>query len=429
VLAVLALFCLALVLAVGVLVRLRRLDRLIWIAPCAALAAAGPLFWQGWHASRAVPATVAELQLLRVSDIADRVAGYGLIASYQPLSPAPPAAEAGGTLAVQDSGAWRPSRRMVWTDLDRWHWPRLRLPPGLQFLSFRQRLTLSEPVQAVGTFTATGFEGRLSGPVPSPADAILAIPRRPCLAVTISDGRLSATRQDVLPRGQYSAGGVLSDEQRRRQGVYQQLLQDSPLETPFLTRPTLLVWTPPLDLHFAHPSQAERRGAALWSIPLTLQRPPAGTRLVVPAPFVSYRTVAGPGGEGASPLLDPRTGQWLDSAIGTRTWLHFQVPAELRPLELQTARLTLQLTAPGRTVDIVPAPRVSPQVPMRRTNPIGRLQFELTGDALPPEPDGGWLLGILVSDLIGADERDQAARWKIDDLQLEIRGRIPGDAP
>src|SRR5207249_275234 len=143
-------------------------------------------------------------------------------------------------------------RRMVWTDMDRWHWENLSLSPGLHLAPFEATAQLAEPLSARVTFGPLGAAGKVNlGPCRNPEDAVLALPSRRNLAVRFAglEGSFAAGPADQLAPGQYLAAGILSDVQRHRQAVYQQLLDRRP-RTGYLLRPMILTWASPLDLRF-----------------------------------------------------------------------------------------------------------------------------------------------------------------------------------
>lgn len=104
------------------------------------------------------------------------------------------------------------------------------------------------------------------------------------------------------------------------------------------------------------------------------------------------------------------------------------MPEAALPLRLDRARLTLQITAPSRTVQIVR--RVGERTqPLRKVdNPIGQIELTLEGSTLPEcDAAGRLLLGILVSAMTDEATQPRASAWKIDAVQLEIAGTVLPD--
>jgi hypothetical protein len=428
--AILGLFCAGLLLSGVALARGRRLEHLAWIAPCLALLAAMPLAGLGWRSQRAVPATVGQAQFLEVAEGADQITASGLLACYDPApATAGAGARQGGVFEPEDTPAAGTTRRMVWTDLDQWHWENLRLTTGLRTASFQWSSDLSERLEVRGTFTAEGFAARWTGKTLWLSDAVIAVPgQQLCLAVRADGSRLLARPEDVLATGRDVAGRWLSDEQHRRQAVIEQMLEPGAGQMRELSQPLLLGWGDAVDMGFQFPRHQERFGAALWSLPVKIDRPPGGTRVVIPSPFLQFSAVNRATGENASSLYNRRTGVWIASQKPTETWLRFEVPEAAWPLRLDRARLTLQITAPSRTVQIVR--RVGERTqPLRKVdNPIGQIELTLEGATLPEwDAAGRLLLGILVSAMTDEATQPRASVWKIDAVQLEIAGTVLPD--
>jgi hypothetical protein len=231
----------------------------------------------------------------------------------------------------------------------------------------------------------------------------------------------------LAPR-RYVSGGWLSDEQRRRQAVIEKILTPRAAFVRHLLRPTLFGWGAAVEMGFQFPRHEQRVGTALWAIPLNIDRPPAGTHVVVPSPFVPFRVTNRPTGAGASPLYDYRTGVWVASQKPSEMWLRFQTPEAVLPLQLQRARLTLQITAPSRTVAILRYVDSQKQQVQQVSNPIGRIERTFQDAELPPlDARGGLLVGITVGTAAEAESQLERKPWKIEMAQLEIEGVVlPG---
>jgi hypothetical protein len=427
VLAVLGLFCACLLGAGILLARRRRLEHLGWLVPAAAVLASVPLILAGVRSRQAVPPTVGQVQLIEVAEKDSQVTASGLLAVYQPQPHSGPlGVRRGGGCELETSGLQGTLRRMVWTDLDQWQWENLRLPAGVRTASFSRSMVLPDNVVASGTLTDAGFVGQVTGPFEKLADAVIAVPGQPSLAVAWGSDAVTAGPQDVLAPGQHVAGTLLSSEQTRRQEVYRQVLGAMPGYASLVTRPSLLGWTEPLELGLCLPQDTERVGAALWSVPLEIARPDSGATFVIPSPLMTCRVVQGPLNDGVSPLFDTRTGQWLHSTNASRAWLRFQIPPSLLPVEIQRMRLTLQVTAPDRRLQIVRLVDGQVQELFSRVNPIGRYECVLAPPELPGvDPSGGVLVGVVVGDPVDAAAGSESVTWKMDFVHLEIRGRIP----
>jgi hypothetical protein len=230
---------------------------------------------------------------------------------------------------------------------------------------------------------------------------------------------------DVLPPGRYVGSGWLSDEQRRRQAALEKMLRPRSTSTQHVPRPLLIGWSEPLEMDFQFPPAAQPVGAALWAIPLKIQPARPGTSVVIPSPFVGLRVTSMADGQGASPLYDHRRGQWIASKSTSELWLHFQVPAAVLPLELDRVRLTLQMTAPGRHIEIRCIRNQQLQQLARIQNPIGVISVPMSGDSLPPmETQGRLTIGVVVSGIEDQTGTVAEQLWKIERVQLEIAGTM-----
>ena len=110
-------------------------------------------------------------------------------------------------------------------------------------------------------------------------------------------------------------------------------------------------------------------------------------------------------------------------------WLRFQTPEAVLPLQLQRARLTLQITAPSRTVEILRYVGTRKQPLHQVSNPIGRIERTFQDAELPPlDADGCLLVGITVGPAVEAGNGPERKPWKIELAQLEIAGVVLPEA-
>jgi hypothetical protein len=401
----------------------RRPEWLGWLAPAAALAAAGVFLVLGRASHSAAPPTLAVAQLVDAVGGEKEAAIQGLLAVYEPDSGSLEAgASRGGIFQLDMSGSEGQIRRLVRTDLDAWHWENVTMPVGMRVASFRCTVPTRQPLEAVAHFGPDGVEGRLSGPVEDPADGLLHRPGARNLAVTITtEGAFRATSQDVLPRGQLLAGTVLSDRQQRRQEVYRELLR-RPSTRSGGTGHVLMAWGRPLDTHFHFAPVTRTTGSALFVIPLRMERSAAGKRVTVPGPFISPQRL----------LQDVVSRPALESTEKTEMHLRFQLPAEVLPLQPERARLLLRIEAPGRPVSIAGRAENKFVEVHQVDSPLDPIRIEITEPRfLQLDDEGGLHLNLKIGD--AAEDRAAAKRpseldtkWTIDTLELEVSGRTQG---
>ncbi len=425
---VLGLFCLSLVGGAVVLKRCNRLEHLGWIGPAAAVMAAGLLVGMGQASRSQLPSVAATGQLVEVTEGTEDLAMNGLLAVYFPEgSPGRLSAQQGGMFEPDLNSQAGRTVRMIWTDLDRWHWENLQWPVGTHLMPFHWESNLAAPLTAVATVGPDGLEGSVSaGPFEDLADAIIATPTRSHLAVTWGqDGRFTAGADATLAPGQFLAGGLVSDRQRRRQEVLRNLLRRQD-QVPYAQRPTLLTWAAPLATGFELGPATPPRGAALLAIPLEIQRPASPTDFVIPSPLVDYQAIPPPGKQASGTVYDNIKRVWLgERTVAGEVYLRFQLPLSLLPVQVQAVTLTLTITAPNRTLQLLGRRGEAYAEIQQWQSPVGVVRWEIDqADLLALDADGGLRFGLQISELAGEKTADiYTAGWNIEDVQLEVRGR------
>ncbi len=418
----LSVFCAFLLTAGIALARRGRLEQMAWVAPLSAVLASLPMIWLGLRSQNSAPSTVVMGQYVEIGDSSNSASVSGALAFYQP-EPATVSigANNGGVFEPEFQGIGESIRRMVWTDMDRWKWERIRLMGGVRRAEIRHSLRLPETVEARGAFDESGFRGSLMGGLPL-TDALIATPSRPGIAARIQDGEISAAATEQLAEGEFIAEAILSDEQRRRQQVYQTMFANDSRDRPYPTRRLLLGWTDPFDLQFEFPEGVRKIGAALVAIPLSIDAPKSGQRMLIPSSFVHLQTVAGPSGvAGGSPLYNMRTGQWVEAKSASQIWLRCSPPAELLPAKIDKAVIRMKATIPSRKLTIASFTNGQVAPVFERANVIGPIEITIDGaNSLALDSENGFLLGIMVSEEVDPSKQAGGVQWKVDYLQVEI---------
>jgi hypothetical protein len=415
VLLVFGLFFLVLTVATATLGKKRLMEHLGWLGPTLALGVAAVFVGLGDLSRSAVPPTVAVAQIVDAVSGLDEVQATGFLAVYQPSSSSSSVgADQGGEFELDVAGLEGRVHRRVQTDLDRWHIENLELPAGIRVAPFQHTLQTPEPVEATVRFGPEGVEGRLAaGPLRQLEDVLLCTPGQHIMAVHLgADGAFRAGSEDELPAGQFIVGGLLSDRQRAHRRLYEKLLA-APQPRHIANRSLLLTWAEPVDMHFTLAPQARMTGSALLAIPLRFERTPRDTHVTVPAAFVDCRRISSDGR-----FLRPAT----ESRLGTSMRLRFQIPASVRPLVVERARLTVKLYAPAREV-VIGASAGDEVAPLRRlTSPSGIEQVEID-DArlLRPDEQGVLSMNIVVGEVRGGNA--EQILWRLESASLEVRGR------
>ena len=339
----------------------------------------------------------------------------------------------GGWVLPDLAGLEGTTKRLIWTDLDRWQWENLPGTPGMRTGTLLESQCLAEPVSLSCQLDQHGVVGQFSLPAGlSPSDGML-ITRAGRIGVEFEDGQtLRARAGQVLADDQYLQASVLTDEQIRRRQSLERMLGESGNEQ-FLRQPQLWFWTEAWDLASGWGERFHNTGSALVTMPVNLRRPAAGTEITIPAPLLPYREAAGPDGYGITSFFNWRRNQWAQKYLPTSNWLQFQVPPSLLPIAPQSARLVIRVDGPVGKLSVAGL-RGDQVAPIKTwTDPVGRLIHEVDDPELLSLTDDGHLL-LRVSG--GDPDRPELTQssgeavqrisyWRIESLSLELRARIP----
>jgi hypothetical protein len=411
-------FLLALVLFGLGLRKWRRSELLGWLGPVTALSTASAFWAVGEAGRRSVPATVAVAEMVAVNPHASEQAVTGLLGFYRPDSGSTGlSSKQGGLIDLDMTGLEGQNKRLVLSDIDAWHWEKLSLPAAVRLGPFRSEVRQVEPMAAVARFGPEGLQGKISsGPFQNLADALIYSPSHRAFAVHLGpDGTFTAAGSDLLSSGQFVAGTVLSDQQQRRQRVYQRLLGEAKAKATSEDS-LILAWADPIPLPFTFESGVRSVGSALLSIPLEIEHAPPNTRLTVPRAFIGYRRIL--------PLGS--TQPTLEGLLSIEQHLRFQLPSSVLPMQMERVRLFAKVDAPMRRF-IVSGLTDGKAVELRSVqNPVDPISLEIEReDLLRLDEKGGFHLQIAVSDpeIIG---EELPPHWSIQSLELEVVGQTDG---
>jgi hypothetical protein len=427
--ALLAAFCSIVCLAGLWFLRTGHLERLLWAAPAAAAVTSALFLGVAVSARRSVPPTVAMLQRVMLEPGVGTGHARGLASLYSPEAFGAGMGASGGGIFFPDMTAMAGQRRrMVWTEEGTWHWEDLKLPPGVRVAPLTHVVHLDETVECRARFGPAGLQGRFESSFKNLGDAVISLPGLPLAAANIrEDGTFTSAGGDVLAPGEFTTDTWLTDIQRRRKPIYQQLFSGQSTETES-GRTTLFVWADSIDSGFTFPHE-KRLGSALLSIPVRMERPSPGARVTVPASFLEYRGIVGPDGHKPT-VYSHSLKQWVETKDAVTEWLRFQIPAAVLPIELSRATLALDVRAPSRAVEILGLVDGSPVVVRSFSHPIGTYGITLDRPELLRLDDQG---GLVVAIRVGEDESTETgdvmtkARWRVDSLQMENEGTVQGE--
>jgi hypothetical protein len=434
---VLAAFCLGVAAGGLWLSKTGRLEWLGLLAPTLALAAGGVLAGIGSAQRGSVPPVTAILQFVRPIPGTDDVQMTGAAGIYATSSgTAELSGVLGGRLVPDMSGMEGTTRRMVWDDLGRWRWEFVPRSPGLRTAVFATAAPSRSRVEVRSRFDERGLVGQvLLPPALRPEDAIVAT-RNGRIGVDINpDGTFRADTSSVLTPEQFLGADLFGDEQHRRQQVLAELLAD-PATTGFPTEPTLLFWTAPWDDGFQFDPASHRTGSALVAMPLKLERPAAGTEMIIPAPMLTYREGIGPDGLNPAGLFNNRRLIWEEKSSPSSTWILIQVPQKLLPLAPSRARLTIRVSGPVGRLEIAGFRDGAVSDVQTWVDPVGTLTTNIE-DPHFLELSANGTLALRVSggdpdrpELTSSspDGTGTVSYWRIESLDVELQGTIAGPA-
>ncbi len=412
--------------------RVNRLELMGAIGPSLGLVVSLILVLLGQLQRSAVPASVASVQFVQAVPGTDDVCVQGVAGLFSPeTGTATVSGRHGGWLMPEMTGLKGTTRRMIWTDLGTWHWENLPGSAGLRSAMFRQSGPTADRIEARATFGPAGVIGRLHGGAGhSPSDVVLAT-RDGRIGVEVQDDRTFVANADsVFTLEQFLSAGLLTDEQNRRRQTLQHLLTN-PQRREYPASAHLFYWSDPWDLGFRFGDRPKSFGAALVAVPVQWERPPVGTEVAVAAPLLPYRPTIGPDGTVPPALWDFKQHLWQEKSVPSSTWLRFQVPSVLLPLQAERAHLKIQVTGPVGKLEIA-VPRSTDIVSLKTwIDPVGTLTLDIADtDLLNVSADGGLLLRVSGGDpdrpeLTNADLQHGEKRnyWQIESLLMDLRGK------
>jgi len=425
--AILGVFCGSLLIGAIWLGRKGKLEYLGVVGPVLALATTAALAGMGLNATQSVPSTTAVVQLVDVVEGAEDVKMAGMTALYHQRETTQPIGVLQGGLFRPDmSGLAGETRRMIWTDMDAWHWQDLTLPSGVRAVPFEYATDTDLPIWARGTFGPNGFYGRVdTGPFSNPGDAIVMnTAMGGASAIIESDGSFVSRPADRLAPGQFLSGGLVDDTQRRRLQMYKTLFSQDILESQY-ENPTLLVWADDIDMRFSFPDVERHVGSALLRIPLSIDRPDAGSDVRVSTTFLKCADVIGPQSRrGGLNTYDSRRGKWGDKRNASLTWLRFQLPEQLLPIELSRATFTVDINAPSRKMEVLGVSGEDAVLIATDNSPIGSFAYEIDDtEVLKLDSYGGLLLGIDLGESTRPTGANSENTWNVNSVQLQLYGK------
>jgi len=378
--------------------------------------------------ARSQPPGQQTVQIIESEAGRSELAVSGAMAFYSDADTTPALGTESGAVFLPDRRGMEHARwRMMRSDLNHWQLENVEFRPGVRTAAFSSRVTTDKPIHMTGTFSAEGFAGRLETPFKlDPEDALIAHRTHVTLPVRISPDGQVVPIGGVLPPGEYLSESMINEEQNRRQRLYRELFRTAGRFKRIVTRPTLLFWTQPLDLQSGELDAEPPDGSALFMVPIEIDRPPAGTSVRIPGPFIHYRAIPSPGAAATPSFFSNGLGTWSEYPSASQLTLRFQLPAELLPLAAERATLSLKITAPLRDVTVESVMGNQSTQIAAYTSPVRVLEIKVDRSAIELDPEGRFMLTLSVGEVASASDESapmQDRYWKVDWLQLEFYGR------
>lgn len=435
VLAVLAGFCLAILLGGVLLASRQRLEYLSLLAAAAGLVAAVVLVGIGLTRRGEVPPTLAELRVVSVSPQTGDVSSQGSVAIYQTDSAQADFGGEGLRIDPQMPALEGQIREWIWSDRDRWRWEETDLPPGVSVLQGDATQVLRGSVAANAELGPQGIAGRveIAGLLPEDVqrsgvklgDGMVLFPFAPPMAANLKpDGSFEFSEGDRLAEGQYTNTTLLDDEQRRRAAVLGPWLA-AERDSLNASGPVLVAWVEHSSPVLSSDRQMERLGTALVTVPLRFSRPAPGTEVRIPSGMMRIRSVVGERGQ--STAFDNQRESWAGpNARSTVVRLRFQLPPTILPIELTSLKLVLDCHLPSRPLGLFVVREKERNLIANFSNPSGLVEAAVSDAAwLKADAKGGVVFDIDIGDLTREVDEVSISNsgWRIRSSRLEATGK------
>ena len=379
---------------------LSRSGRLEWLGaatPVAALISAGILASTGVIYHKAVPSSTSVLQLVQAVPGTDDVRMTGVAGMYNGGGEIKGeiSGQRGGVVFPDMTGLEGVTRRLVWTDTDRWSWENITQKPGLRLASTATSMPVPLAMAAEARIDANGLSGRVLLPEGMQmSDAILATPTgRIALNVT-NDGQWTADQNSMLLPNQFIKASILGDEQQRRTRILSELLKAQPNKrVPAV--PMVYGWTKAWDTGFNYGQDSPVNGSSLVAIPVSWTAGAPDQECTLLSPLLSFQEVTGPDGYRPSGFYDFRENKWQEKSGETASWVAFDLPREIMPVTLKRAEITMKVKGAVGRLKISGFKDGQIQPIQTWENPVGTLTYTIEdGSLIPLNSNGQFLIRI-----------------------------------
>tara|TARA_B100000945_G_scaffold227081_1_gene183745 strand:+ start:1151 stop:3829 length:2679 start_codon:yes stop_codon:yes gene_type:complete len=426
-----------------VLYRKGRLELMLLVAPGLVLIVCTYLYFVGVAKRHTLENLMASIQFINAENQARDlpVRGFGAVYSEESLDA--DIHVSNGTIFWPDFQELTGQNiRMVWNDLQSWHWEGLQIPGGtVRTFPFEKRVASESPVFASASFGEVGLQGKYElGPLTNLEHGLLVSPTGERVSVQFVDGNLIIGSQDLADSQFDTTSSLVDEETGNRINFINALLKRQNADVmKYPQVPSIFVWSDPLDLGIEFPGEQKVIGSALTVCPLKILKTPPGQKFVVPSIMTSFYPSNAINGLGASYAYDFTKDRWNDEKINRshQMWLKIKVPSAVSPATITKAIVTVDIQAGERVVNSVGRERTEqglykPVILDTRKSPNGQEVFLFdNAEHLAIDEDGFIFLGINIGldPIPGESEADQAERekdyfWQIKDVDVSLEGTV-----
>ncbi len=405
------------------LYRRKRLERLALLGIAAAVLAVIGLTILGIHSRQAVPLTLSTAEMGYVVPKAKTLVFSGAADVYSPQQQNARINSAGGGVFWPDlTGSRETVVRMIWTDYNRWNWRGLQWPSGAVARGFVSGVRHTTHLREVaGSF---GPDGLTLRPAPDImkrlTDVLIAAPSGDLTVKPAAHGRWLAGTAQVLAPGQYVSSLVLGNRQWQRSQVFATLLSRRNFSAP-----VMLGWMTRVNPGLQANNDIRRQQNMLVEIPIKLLRSKTGGNVQIPAPYIHFRLVAGPGQVRPALVYNTQRKKWLTSLTNpTNIFVTFALPQTVLPIQVRQLQVHLLIHAPNRMVKVLLVQGTRWRVLKAQKGPIGEMDITQGGLNLTLGRGPGMGVKGLEVEIQVQGRVNVAHPWGISGLQAGVEGHV-----
>lgn len=403
--------------------------RLGWMVPAVAVLGCVPLVLASQWIRSEIPETWGRLQLVDVAADGSNALVRELSSLYLNDS---------NSMSLQSSIESRIEpmskqsvgvRRWIWNDLDQWTWRNNNWPSGLWRANSMHSVPLDNLV-VKGTLDEKGLVLKTPAGLKTPLqDPMVSFSRgSQLLCSSISENTWFAGSSQIAGGERWISGTLISDEQMRRAEIYRTLFEKkSGLEA--RGKRILYGFTDVWEGGPTWDRDLVRRGSALVSLPIHLERPIPGRPIQVPYSLMTVEALHQDGIRTNS--FNEKSGRWKqDATTGSVARVRFHLPPELKPFQVTSISIEALANAPQRKFILSRMDQGKPSEIVSIENPSIPWGKTLTDPTIMPDPNQGYIdLQVEVTARLGANaEFEQVVNWGIEYIRLHVNGIVLSNA-